>query len=196
VANPITTVRAPWTAATQIAGETRISADRIVMVLRDLESHDLIGLDGASERIRMAYPFTEAGTEHRIELNGRALHALSAIDALGVGAMYGTDTKVSSQCRHCGETIHTTTTDEGRSIETVRPSSAVVWYDFAYDGCAASSSCPSIAFFCSPDHLSQWRALQTSGRNGAQLTMHEALELGRAIFGPVLVEQGMTRRQC
>jgi hypothetical protein len=109
--------------------------------------------------------------------------------------MYSTDAKVSSQCRHCGETIYATTTDEGRSIETVRPSSAVVWYDFAYDGCAASSSCPSIAFFCSPDHLSQWRALQTSRRNGAQLTMDEALELARAMFGPVLVEPEMTGRE-
>jgi alkylmercury lyase len=110
--------------------------------------------------------------------------------------MYGEDTKISSRCRHCRETIYVTTTAEGRSLETVTPSSGVVWYNFAYHGCAASSSCPSTAFFCSPDHLEQWQALQTARRNGAQLTMDEVLEVGRAIFVPVLVEPRMTRRQC
>jgi hypothetical protein len=172
----------------EIASETGLSSDGVEVALRELESHDLVGLDGISSQIRMAYPFAETATGHRVELNGQVLHALCAIDALGVAAMYGKDTNVSSQCYHCGKAINVATRAEGLSLATVTPSGAVVWYDFAYDGCAASSSCPSITFFCCADHLEQWRTLQTPHNSGAQLTMDEAFEVGRAIFGPVLIE--------
>jgi hypothetical protein len=178
-----------------IAGEIGISAHAVALALRELRSHDLIGLDEASGHIRMAYPFTESVTEHRVELDGHALHALCAIDALGVAAMYGKDTRTASRCHHCREPIEVTTAMEGRALGTVAPVGAVVWYDFAFDGCAASSSCPSITFFCSPGHLVRWWALQAPRRNGVQLTMGEALEVGRAIFGPVLAEPKMRGRE-
>jgi hypothetical protein len=62
----------------------------------------------------------------------------------------------------------------------------MVWYDFAYDGSAAASCCPSIAFFCSPSHLQLWQEASTNSRAGVRLSMGEALEVGRAIFGSVL----------
>jgi alkylmercury lyase len=68
------------------------------------------------------------------------------------------------------------------------PSGAAVWYDFAYDASAATSCCPAIAFFCSDEHRRQWLNDQMPRRNGIGLTMDEALEVGRAIFSPVLVE--------
>jgi alkylmercury lyase len=61
----------------------------------------------------------------------------------------------------------------------------VVWYDFAYGQTAAMSCCPSIGFFCGDGHLQQWMAAQTAARAGYRLTIDEALEVGRAIFGPV-----------
>jgi hypothetical protein len=64
-----------------IAVETGIAPDRVAIVLHKLQSHDLIDLDQASDQIRLAYPFTEAATGHRVELNGHAFHALCAIDA-------------------------------------------------------------------------------------------------------------------
>jgi alkylmercury lyase len=175
-----------------IAKETGIAGDRLAAALRRLESRDLIGLDPASAQIRLAYPFTEAATGHRVEFNGRTLNALCAIDSLGVAAMYGIDATISSLCRRCGEAIRVTTMVEGWAFESVTPPGAVVWYDFAYDGCAAASSCPSTAFFCCDDHLRQWQEFQTPRRDGARLAMDEALELGRAIFGPVLAEPSRT----
>jgi alkylmercury lyase len=175
----------------EIADATTIAAGGLAIVLRGLESRDLVRLDPSSAEIELAYPFTEAATGHRVELNGRALHALCAIDALGVAAMYGTDTIVSSSCRLCGEAIRVTTMDKGRALASANPSDSVVWYDFAYDGCcAAASICPSIAFFCCDDHLQQWHRDQTPRRDGVRLAMDEALEVGRAIFGPVLVTPG------
>lgn len=171
-----------------IAAEIRFTADHVATVLRKLQSHDLIELDRDSAHIRLAYPFTEAVTGHRVKLNGRILHALCAIDALGVANMFGADISISSLCHHCGRQIDVGTSGEGRTLRSVVPAGAVVWYDFSYEGSAATSCCPAIAFFCSDGHLQQWLDSQNPQRDGIRLTMDEALEVGRAIFGPVLVE--------
>jgi hypothetical protein len=172
-----------------VAAETGIAADRVATLFRKLQSLDLIGLDQASGQIRLAYPFTESATGHRVVLNGHTFHALCAIDALGVANMYGADITISSPYRHCGETIHVGTMAAGQALHSVSPVSAVIWYDFAYDGSAVASCCPAIVFFCSNEQLQQWLNTQTPRRDGVRLTVDEALEVGRAIFGPVLVER-------
>jgi hypothetical protein len=55
--------------------------------LAELQVHDLLGIDPATGLIVYAYPFTSQATEHRVELYGRTLNALCAIDALGVGGI-------------------------------------------------------------------------------------------------------------
>ncbi len=176
--------RAPST--TELAAVANIALDRLTDLLAELDGRDLIRFERAAERIRWAYPFTEASTGHCVELNGRTLRALCAIDALGVAAMYGADTTITSPCRHCGRTVSVTTTALGRVLADVHPSDAKVWYDFAYKGRAAASCCLSIAFFCSAAHLQSWQDSSQDPRVGIALSMDEALELGRAIFGPVL----------
>lgn len=172
-----------------IAAETGIAADRLPTMLHKLQSHDLIGFHPSSGHIQIAYPFTEAATGHRVELKEHTLWALCAIDALGVAGMFGADITVSSPCPQCGKVVYAKTRAEGRALHSVAPSGAVVWYDFAYDGSAAISCCPAIQFFCSDEHLQQWLSARTPRRNGISLTVDEALEVGRAIFGPVLVER-------
>lgn len=171
-----------------IAATTGIDASRVAALLRKLQLRDLVGLEAGSDTIRLAYPFTERATGHRVKLNEHVLNALCAIDALGVATMYSTDVTVESQCRSCGETISVATADAGRALRNVSHPEAVVWYDFAYADSAASSCCPAIAFFCSDEHLQRWLDSQASQRTGARLDMNEALELGRAIFGSILVE--------
>src|SRR5258708_23210795 len=60
--------RAPSIADLAMAAD--MAVDKLTTLLNDLESRDLIGLDRAPGRIRLAYPVTEAETEHRVELNG------------------------------------------------------------------------------------------------------------------------------
>ena len=140
-----------------------------------------------TDAIRYAYPFTETQTGHHVELKSHTLNSLCAIDALGVGRMYRSDVTVESRCRLSGGSVRVTTGDEGRTLRNVSPAGAVVWYDFAYEGgAAANSCCPSIAFFCSEEQLRRWLDQQSSPRHGVMLVMEEALEVGRAIFGPVL----------
>lgn len=172
----------------EVAAETGIAAGHVAALLRGLRLRDLVGLDPGSGAIRYAYPFTESATGHQVKLRGHSLHALCAIDALGVAGMYGTDVLVRSPCRLCGATVHAATADKGSALGSVAPAEAVVWYDFAFSGSAAASCCTAIAFFCSDDHLRRWLDAQTPRRGGVRLTMGEALEVGRAIFGPVLAE--------
>jgi hypothetical protein len=41
-------------------------------------------------------------------------------------------------------------------------------------------------FFCNDDHLAAWRASKSAHTAGDQLTVHEALEVGIALFEPLL----------
>lgn len=174
--------------ATQIASETGMTPGQVEALLRHLQSRDLVGLDAVTGGIRHAYPFTEIATGHRVELGERSFNALCAVDALGVGAMYRRDVAIESPCRLCDAAVRVVTAEEGRVLRGVTPAGAVVWYDFAFSGNAATSCCTAIAFFCSDEHLRRWRDAQAPRREGAWLTMDEALEMGRAIFGPVLTE--------
>jgi alkylmercury lyase len=71
-------------------------------------------------------------------------------------------------------------------LSYARPVDAIVWYDLAYSGCAAASCCRSIAFFCSKVELQRWLSGQNPQPTGYRLTLDEALEVGRALFEPVL----------
>jgi hypothetical protein len=174
---------------TEIAGETGLPPDQVHTLLAELQAHDLLGMDRVTGEIIYAYPFTRQAVEHRVILHNRALYALCAIDVLGVGGMFRTDVTFASSCRFCQTPIEIATGRAGQVIGNARPGDTVVWYDLAYDQTAATSCCPSIGFFCSDDHLQQWLASKSPPRIGFRLTLAEAMEVGRAIFEPVLAAQ-------
>ena len=98
----------------EIGQRTGIRQERVHALLSELQTRDLLGIDGASGAISYAYPFTVRSSGHRIELRGRTLNALCAIDALGVGGMFRTDVTITSCCRHCGTVIEIGTAESGR----------------------------------------------------------------------------------
>lgn len=53
-----------------IAVGSGILPSRVADILCKLQSHDLVALDQTSNRIRLAYPFTESVTGHRSNLTG------------------------------------------------------------------------------------------------------------------------------
>jgi hypothetical protein len=170
----------------EISREVNLSEEKIRALLSELQAHDLLAMDHSAGTIAYAYPFTGRETEHRVEAWGRKLYAVCAIDALGVGGMLRADTAIESSCRACGTRIEISTAHGGKSLSFARPGDAVVWYDLAYSGSAATSCCRSIAFFCSDADIQQWLTAQTSQRTGCRLTVDEALEVSRALFEPVL----------
>jgi hypothetical protein len=169
----------------EIARRSGMPPERVRALLDRLAGRDLVVLEG--DQIVGAYPLIDRPTEHRVRGAGQRLHAMCAIDALGVGAMYGTNTVIESRCRLCHAGIDITTVDHGRRLETVLPAEAVVFAGIGYrGGCAATSLCTTIAFFCGDAHLYQWRSAQPPKPSGYRLSSDEAFEVGRAIFGPVL----------
>jgi mercury(II) reductase len=175
--------RAPTLGA--LAERTGLNGTVISPQIEELGRRDLVVLDG--ERITAAYPFTDRDTGHRVTLDGRALNAMCAVDALGIGAMIDRDVAIASCCRHCGTPIQITTQDQGRALAQTEPTTAVMWQSVRYEGaCAANSLCPTTAFFCSDEHLSAWRRERSDDEPGFQLSIEEGLEAGRALFAPSL----------
>ena len=166
------------------AGRAREELPGLLSQLRD---RDLVVLDDGGEVIAGAYPFTDRKTGHLVRLGRETLNAMCAIDALGAGAMLGRDVLIESGCRFCGAPIHVETRGGGTSLKTCRPEAAVVWSGIAgAAGCAATSLCPLVVFFCSDEHLESWRGSDPSGAPGFRLSMDEAQQVGTALFAPML----------
>lgn len=173
--------------AAWIAARTALDQARVAALLDRLAARDLIVRDSDGDAIVGAYPLTTRSTEHRVELGGRTVQAMCAVDALGAGAMFQTDAVIASRCRACGAPIHVTTKDLGAALNCVEPNSTVVWSGIRYEGaCAATSLCTVIAFFCSEAHLAEWRGANHADAEGYRLTPDEAMQVGRALFAPVL----------
>jgi mercuric reductase len=174
-------------AIADLAQHADVSESAIRSRLASLEARDLVVLDADGKRIVGAYPWTDRATEHQVSLGERTLNALCAIDALGVGEMYGRDVEIYSHCRACGVPVTIATSDRGRALADVQPGSAVVWSGIRHTGgCAAGSICTVIAFFCDDAHLEAWRGEHHPETAGFRLSIDEALQAGRAIFGPSL----------
>jgi mercury(II) reductase len=179
--------RAPTPSA--LAKRAGLSEEVVRPLLEELRRRDLVVLDG--DMIVGAYPFTDRDTGHRITLDGHTLTAMCAVDALGIGAMTDRDIAIASRCRYCGAPVRITTQDRGRALADAEPTTAVVWLSVRYEGgCAARSLCTATSFFCSDDHLTVWRRELPADDPGFRLSIEEALEAGRAIFGPSLAGTG------
>ena len=169
----------------QLTEATGLGADRLDEVLQQLSKRDLVVLDETGTAVAGAYPFTERDTGHRVHLGVRTLNAMCAIDALGAGAMFGEDVVIQTSCRHCDRSIRISTSGQGTELSQVLPDETLVWSGIEYQDCAATSLCTVLVFFCCEEHLRSWRA-QNPGPNGFQLSLDEAMQVGKAIFMDVL----------
>lgn len=177
--------RAPTVAALAImAGMSEGRAREVLVQLRD---RDLVVFDVEQDRVKGAYPFTDRDTEHRVLFDDLSVNAMCAIDALGAGAMVGGDIEVHSRCRACDMAVGAATQANGTALASYSPEDAVVWTGLRFaDNCMATSLCTVMAFFCSDEHLEEWRAANHPDIQGHRLAMTEAHELGMGIFGPML----------
>jgi len=166
---------------------TGLSRDAVGRLLKNLNVRDLVVLGERGETITGAYPFSENDTGHLVHLGGGALNAMCAIDALGAGAMYGEDSVVDSSCLNCGRLVAGRDRGWRRGDQAVSPENAVVWSGIRETGgCSAGTMCKVMAFFCSDDCLNSWRAGREPAPKGFRLSMDEGLQMGKAIFMPLL----------
>jgi len=161
------------------------SAETVQHMLQEMESRGLIFRDPGSGSILAAYPLSAVPTAHRVRLaDGRQVQAMCAVDALGVALVFGQDTHISSRCRHCRADIEVSVV--GERIGAYSPASAVVWYTPAAVHCAvaAEGQCPYINFFCSREHVKDWKR-DLSAPRGQILPLERALDRARAVFNPM-----------
>jgi hypothetical protein len=113
---------------------------------------------------------------------------MCALDALGICTIAPHASLIRSSCRQCRRSLAIHVHDRGCTLGDVVPEGILVWSGHRYTGgCAASSLCTQQAFFCHADHLEAWRMDgSVTARDGIRLTLREALQVGRAIFAPML----------
>ncbi|MFC5288504.1 alkylmercury lyase family protein [Actinokineospora guangxiensis] len=137
----------------------------------------------AGERVSVSYPFSGVPTSHVVKIDGcRAVHAMCAVDALGMVPMVGAAGQIDSVDAHTGEPVRVTCAD-GRW--TFLPDAAVMLVAATGSGTSSSCTCPYINFHVSKASADAFLAVNPN-LTGAVLGQVEAVALGERLFGPLL----------
>lgn len=149
--------------------------------LARLAGMDLLAMDEG--RLAAAYPFSPTPTDHVVRLGAVSVHAMCAVDALGMSAMLGQDTVITSVDPHTGHPIQVTMTGTEAAFT---PADAVVVYAASgATGRSVDTCCTTINFFTSQTSAHAW----ITGHphlTATILDQRSAVALGRDIFGPLL----------
>jgi Alkylmercury lyase len=126
-----------------------------------------------------------APSVHQVLIDGHhRLYAMCAIDALGIPFMLGQGARIRSACFVCQQRV--TVDVHGDSFQGAFPLTTVVWFSERDGCCVAEARCPLMNFFCHEGHLHAWRTTSPDER-GTVLSLREAVDLGKAIFGELLM---------
>ena len=159
----------------------------VEVALATFVREDLVHV-GSNGEITVAYPFSGDPTAHRVRFlrSGHEAHAMCAIDALGIAAMFDEPIEVESRDPLSGEEVHAQVAPDGEGAW--EPASAVVVVgvlDRQADSCRGC--CPVLNFFATIDNAEHWLASHPDIR-GHAVSMPEAIAAGRAVFANVLSE--------
>lgn len=124
--------------------------------LERLRREDLVHHDPATGAIVVAYPFSGRPTAHRVRFDGREAYAMCAIDALGIGPMFGEPIEIASRDPLTGESIQVQLDPDGNG--TWDPQEAVVVSGRTGSGESGDACCPVLNFFVSGTNAERWLA--------------------------------------
>jgi Alkylmercury lyase len=168
-------------------------------VLAELHAADFLRL-GPGGDIHVAYPFSAAPTSHMVRIaGGPQVHAMCAIDALGIAAMLGADARIISADPCTGEPVTVTVQADGQAAAW-QPPTAVVFSGQRTSGGspgqrpstpamapAAQVCCGYVNFFATPASAAAWSSVHPEV-TGRVLDQAAALRQGVAIFGHLLTD--------
>jgi Alkylmercury lyase len=178
----VRTGQAPSRADLQgVAGAAGVELDP---ALAELNHADLVVLDRRGELLA-AYPFSAAPTPHCLTLGGGvSVHAMCAIDALGVSAMLGQPVTVTSAQPGTGQQV---TVQVDGDQATWEPPTAVVLAAATADCCAPSveRTCGYVNFFTTDAAARAWAGGHPD-LSWTLLDQVQALTCATAEFGPLL----------
>ncbi|MGH3588671.1 MAG: alkylmercury lyase family protein, partial [Pseudonocardia sp.] len=163
------------------AGSGRATAD----VFARLHELDAIRL-GPAGGVVVAYPFSAAPTRHRVRIAGGVeVYAMCAIDALGMSAMLGEDTRITSVDVTTG---HPVTVFRAGGVTRWEPAGAVVFLGVeAAGGPSVDCCCDYVNFFTGVATAQAWAAAHPQVP-GQILTRAQAVDLGDQLFGHLLAD--------
>ena len=152
--------------------------------LKRLRADDLVVVSKDGARILGAYPMTTEATTHRLVLPGRTIHAMCAVDALSVGAMYGGEVAIESMCRVTHQPVRVRM--DGARIVSASPEGVLVGvrWDKASGVPAAHSLCMEMVFLRDAAAAKEW----SGGDSGSHtvLSLEEGAEFGARFFLPLV----------
>ena len=162
------------------AEATRLGLDFDTMRIK-LASEDLVHF-GAGGDVAVAYPFSGRPTSHRVLMDGHSVYAMCAIDALGIAPMLERTIVVTSHDPASEVEINVWLEPDGTG--PWQPDEAVVAAGRGCDGAAYQGCCRVLNFFASSENAERY--LRERAVDGFPITIPQAVEVGRAIFGKVL----------
>jgi len=160
------------------------SIESVHRCIERLNKADILTVEGGE--IISAYPFSAKQTRHKVAFpDGREIYSLCATDALGIHFMLGENIVVRSRCPECEGEMKIEV--KGGKIASCDPKDVVEFVSSGdHCGCTAKTFCPFMNFFCSKEHLEQWREKNPASARGEMYQLHQVLEHGKYIFGDFL----------
>jgi alkylmercury lyase-like protein len=154
-------------------------------VFDKLAREDLVHRDASTGEIVVAYPFSGRHTAHRVRIGrGNEVDAMCAIDALGIPFMLGEATEVVSRDPLTGEEVRIWV-DPGGDVRWEPESAAVFAGSDRCEGPASAVCCSFVNFFASRESAERYLR-ETAAVQGEVLSIPEAVEAGRTVFGGLL----------
>jgi mercuric reductase len=151
-------------------------------VTLDEKTHQLIVTEGVE--VIGAYPMTTERTPHKVEILGRSVNAMCAVDALAMSLMFGQETQIESRCHVTGTPIRIH--QKGREILAATPSPGIRVGIRWQSACASAAHtlCTEMVFLRDEETARRWH--ETDPASIELFTLAEAIELGEAFFVPLL----------
>jgi Alkylmercury lyase len=160
---------------------------RLDKALVVLAAEDLVHLDPATRVVAVAYPFSSTPRGHRVLIDGKqAVEAMCAIDALGIAPMLELPIEVFSHDPISGREVWVRI-DLGDGAWWEPEEAVVLAGSSARGGPSFRSCCSILNFFESGESALQY-LLAHPEVTGHAVTLPEAIEAGRLLFGDLLEE--------
>jgi hypothetical protein len=151
----------------------------------NLAREDLVHRDASTGEIVVAYPFSGRPTGHRVRIGPRnEVDAMCAIDALGIPFMLGEATEVMSRDPLTGEEVRIWV-EPGGAVRWEPEGAAVFAGSDRCEGPASAVCCAFVNFFASRENAERYPR-ETAAVEGEVLSIPEAVEAGRMVFGGLL----------
>ena len=151
-----------------------------------LAKNDLIVLDVEQQMVMGAYPLSYEVTPHVVEVNGHAINAMCALDALSVAPMFEVETNIKSSCAIGGTPLslhmqgeQVVSADAGDDLYV-----GIRWQQPC--GAAAHSLCRDMVFLLGQAAVDKWQ--QRSDIEGSIFDLSTAVAIGSAFFRPLIAD--------